>query len=81
MPPSDGTSWDVFWSLAGLVVALGCALLLVAWPCAEAVRRRRIGWALATVLLAPLGGIGWFVVGRDGVDQPRYERSTRSRDE
>jgi hypothetical protein len=38
--------------------------LFVFWPLGEALSRRQWGWALAIVLLAPVAGVFWFVVGR-----------------
>ena len=39
-------------------------LLLVLWPLVESGRRGRWWWFVATLLLAPVGGIAWILVGR-----------------
>ena len=54
---------SAFWSQWALVLSLVAALVLVWWPVAEAVRRRRVGWAVAIILLPPLGGLAWFIAG------------------
>jgi hypothetical protein len=38
--------------------------LLVVWPLVETVVRQQWGYTLGVVLLGPIGGIVWFVVGR-----------------
>lgn len=75
-PPDDGNDWDVFSSQVLLVLALATALVLVAWPVAEAVRRRRVGWAVAILLVAPVGGLAWFLIGRGGNEQASDESAS-----
>jgi hypothetical protein len=48
-------------SVLAAVLVLG---LLTLWPLVEAASRRRWGWFWATVVLGPLAGAAWFVVGR-----------------
>jgi hypothetical protein len=43
------------------LVAFG---LLVIWPLIETVVRQQWGYTLGVVLLGPIGGLLWFVVGR-----------------
>jgi hypothetical protein len=50
--------------LAAWVIFLGYALLLIVWPCTEALLRHRWGWAIAVVLLSPLGGLLWLIFAR-----------------
>jgi hypothetical protein len=58
------TELSVFWSQVALILSLAGALVLVWWPFVEAVKQRRVGWAAAIIVLAPLGGIAWFITGR-----------------
>jgi len=38
--------------------------VLVVWPLVETVVRQQWGYTLGVVLLGPIGGLLWFVVGR-----------------
>jgi hypothetical protein len=38
--------------------------LLVIWPLIETVARQQWGYVLGVVLLGPIGGLVWFLVGR-----------------
>jgi hypothetical protein len=67
MPRPELVQLSAFWSQWALVLCLVAAVVLVWWPFAEAVRRQRVGWAAAIILLAPVGGLAWFVAG------PRHE--------
>jgi hypothetical protein len=37
---------------------------LVLWPLVESVTRQQWGWVLGVVVLGPIGGVLWFIVGR-----------------
>jgi hypothetical protein len=41
--------------------ALALVVLLLVWPLIDAIRSRRFLWALLIVLLAPLGGLAWWI--------------------
>ena len=48
--------------------------LLVIWPLVETVVRQQWGYTLGVVLLGPIGGLLWFVVGRRGTAPQRERR-------
>ena len=47
-----------------LFVALAVFGLSVIWPLAETLIRQKWGYALGVILLGPIGGLVWFLVGR-----------------
>jgi hypothetical protein len=57
-----------------LVLALLMLLvfvLLVVWPLVETVVRQQRGYTLGVLVLGPIGGLLWFVVGRRETSQTR----------
>ncbi len=50
--------------LVELLVFLVLFVVLVGWPLVETVVRQQWGYALAVVLLGPVGGLIWFLGGR-----------------
>ena len=46
------------------LVVLALSALLVVWPLVETIVRRQWGYTLGVVLLGPIGGLVWFLVGR-----------------
>jgi hypothetical protein len=53
---------------AGFIVEfllfVAAVALLIVWPLVETIVRRQWGWTLGVVLLGPIGGLLWLVVGR-----------------
>jgi len=47
-----------------MLVMLAVVALLVVWPLVETVVRQQWGYTLGVVVLGPIGGLLWFVVGR-----------------
>jgi hypothetical protein len=47
-----------------LLLMLAVVGLLVIWPLVETVMRQQWGYTLGVVLLGPIGGLLWFLVGR-----------------
>jgi dipeptide/tripeptide permease len=47
-----------------LLVALVAFVLLVIWPLVETVVRQQWGYTFGVVVLGPVGGLLWFLVGR-----------------
>jgi uncharacterized membrane protein YqjE len=56
------------------LVALG---LLVIWPLTETVVRQQWGYTLGVILLGPIGGLIWFLVGRRET-APQVQRDDES---
>ena len=52
--------------------------LLVVWPLIETVVRQQWGYTLGVVLLGPIGGLLWFVVGRRETARQRQDRDDPS---
>jgi hypothetical protein len=47
-----------------VLVMLPVFALLVVWPLVETVVRQQWGYTLGVVLLGPIGGLAWLLVGR-----------------
>jgi hypothetical protein len=61
-----------------LLVSFAVFGLLVVWPFVETVVRQQWGYMLGVVLLGPIGGLLWFLVGRRETTQ-KMQRSEQSR--
>jgi hypothetical protein len=47
-----------------VAVAFVVFAVLVVWPLVETVVRQQWGYLLGVILLGPIGGLVWFIVGR-----------------
>ncbi|HEX2894998.1 MAG TPA: hypothetical protein VHO29_13450 [Marmoricola sp.] len=61
-------SGTFFFTLLVCAAVLG---LLVIWPLVETVVRQQWGYTLAVVLLGPIGGLVWFLGGRQATARAR----------
>lgn len=66
MPPVLESSYLVpDWTFFAVAVLMLLVLgVLVIWPLIETLARRQWGYTLGVVLLGPVGGPIWFLVGR-----------------
>lgn len=61
-------------------VAFVVFVVLVVWPFVETVVRQQWGYLLGVLLLGPIGGLVWFVVGRrETARRTRRDDETRVR--
>ena len=62
-----------------MLVMLAVVALLVVWPLVETVVRQQWGYTLGVVVLGPIGGLLWFVVGRRQTAPRSQDRDRPSR--
>lgn len=66
---AGGTSWPLWFAFAWIV--LGVSALISIWMGRRHGRPAKLVWTVIVVFVPVLGGLGWFVLGRERRRNPR----------